>query len=198
MILQAAQSASESLPRFTEEPVPVFEYFQANVRRLLHDNLDIIRSLALDSHEKQESVEFISLIDPEPLRGEPIQYHDIWESFVPRHPQSRRPDTTFSVHLSKVAWEAPERSLRELRPARKHSYRTYTASESDGGIVIVEHRDTSFGHPRVRKILEGTVEDPRAIGDPLDSPGIALLKQDFERLKRSTPVPVPNRPHRQQ
>jgi hypothetical protein len=143
---------------------------------------------AIASDVKYENIELLSLVDANPQKGELIQYHEVYELYTPRDRQTRTPDTTYSIHLAKVPWEAPTSSHPEMKPARRNSNRTYSASELNDGIIIVEHKDMSFSHPAVRETIKGTIEDPRAIEDPLDSAVIALLKKDMERLKTSAPV----------
>ena len=177
-----AHSKSEIIKPFAEGPVPLPVFFQDSVRRLIHDNLDFANASSAGSR----SVESVAFIDEFPIRGEPIRYHYAYELT-----DSRRGLNVLGLVLDRprlmlhTQFTSPTHESFRPWAQRVNSHRHYF--DTCQGLGIVAHH-YQVPPNQVHEPLEGQVEDPKRIDDPLDDIKIKTLKADIDALRRAQPI----------
>lgn len=152
-----------------QPPKPISEFFTGAVQRLMQDNLDYVLSGSWGSR----NIEALSLIDPSPVPGEYIRYHHVYELFDTRDVATGFPLQHYGLIIAR----------------RRRNVSDHYFGPEHGGAIVEDHIfTTGVGYLRNREILEGEVEDPAILDDPLDSPEVQLLKADIANLQRSNPV----------
>lgn len=171
---------SEITKPFIEASQDLSEFFRGSVERLLHENLDYVVSDAWDG----KSIEVLHIIDEFPIPGERLRYHYAYHAFDSTMPRA-------TLGLVAAHPRILQRSLRAnhegFRPwaFRKNSRRHYFDTGQGLGIVACHYETRGV---LATEPLEGRVEDPHQINDPLDNLQIRTLKVDVEALRRGTPV----------
>ncbi len=161
-------------------PLPVF--FQNSVRRIMKDGLDFV----LARSDGTRNIESLALIDEFPIPGERIRYHFAYEMT-----DSRRGLTVLGLVLDRprlllpTKYTHPKEGGYKPWAQRRNSRRHYF--ETGQGLGILAHHYTA-GPLHDREPLEGQIEDPHRIDDPLDGNKVRTLKADIDALRRAKPV----------
>lgn len=169
-------SSSELAQPFAERPQPISEFFEDTVQRLLHDNLDYVVSDTWES----ANVEALHVIDKRPIPGAHLQFHYVYELFDTKDEVSRNQTRKLGLVIANVMLEPPAPLTSRLQTTRH-----YFASDQGSGFIA--RHDTAPGQ-RFVHMLDGDVEDPRELDDPLDARETHTLKQDIARVRAGIPV----------
>lgn len=179
--MSASPSSSEIIDPFPKEPVDISEFFISSVRRLMHDNLDFV---VTDSWGTK-SMENLYLIDRNPAPGL-LRYHYLYESTDTSTGVNEVGMYVETPHLpERTKYTHPGEPYYRYWAQRKGSSRHYRDTNQGLGVVAMTYKVPGqlFLDP-----LEGKIEDPVRIDDPLDPLKVHTLKADIEAMKSATPI----------